>query len=82
LFYVNKVTIGKLPFIILNLTKNKFIDIEIKLKKLPLINFNSFSIHLNYDYFLENKLNIFKNNIDNIYYFIFLLKYINKFKNV
>jgi iron only hydrogenase large subunit-like protein len=73
----------KLPSLFINLTENNYISKEIKNKNIPLINF--FKISTNNrknlgDYFLYNVG--FLVNIDILFFFIKVFKFIKFYKNV
>lgn len=72
-----------MPFLQINLTSNYNINKEIQSKKLPTINFNNFNLNIFYDYYLiTDEIYVFKNNVDNIYYYVLLLNYLDKTSNV
>ena len=80
---IKKKIIKKLPFLQINLTSNYNINKEIQSKKLPTINFNNFNLNIFYDYYLiTDEIYVFKNNVDNIYYYVLLLNYLDKTSNV
>jgi hypothetical protein len=68
--------------ILINLTWNECISSEIKKKKIPLISLNnSHSFNKYYfDYALTEGNLFLKNNIDNIYYYIFLFSTLKLYK--
>jgi hypothetical protein len=75
----------KLPTIIINLTNDKTISLEVLKKNIPLINIfeinnKLFNIKNRSDYFL-NKTN-FSISLDNIFLFIKVFKFIKNYKNV
>jgi len=69
-----------LSSIIINLTDIKNINKEIKTKNLPLISLTSFKTDKSNDFYIHINSKI--NNIDNVYFYIILLKTISKHKNV
>jgi len=82
-FFVKLFFCKKLPSLIINLTENNYISKEVKNKNIPLINF--FKISTNNkknlgDYFLYNVG--FLVNIDILFFFIKVFKFIKFYKNV
>lgn len=79
---VKRFSLKLLPSILINLTSDEYINSEIKKMNLPLISLNNFTSNIRYDFFINNKEHIIKNNLDNIYFFIFLFTFFKKYKNV
>ena len=84
-FFNNTYFLKKLPTIIINLTDNKTISLEVLKKNIPLINIfkinnKLFNIKNLGDYFLNK--NNFSMTLDNIFLFINIFKFIKKYKNV
>lgn len=84
-YFNNIYFLKKLPTIIINLTNDKTISLEVLKKNIPLINIfeinnKLFNIKNRSDYFL-NKTN-FSISLDNIFLFIKVFKFIKNYKNV
>lgn len=84
-FYILKsFFLKKLPLILINLTENKIITVEIKKKNLPIINLNNNYFNSNYfiDYFFINNLTPYQITIDNVFFYFFLFRSIKSYQNV
>ena len=79
---VKRFSLKSLSSILINLTSDEYINSEIKKMNLPLISLSNFTSNIRYDFFINNKEHIIKNNLDNIYFFIFLFTFFKKYKNV
>lgn len=77
-----KINIKKLSNIIINLTDNYIINIEIQKKKLPLIYLNKLNLNANFDYYIKDNEMISINTLDNSFFFILLFKSFKKYKDV
>jgi hypothetical protein len=74
-FFLSK----NLPFLLINLTNKKEINIEIKRKNVPLINFFQQN---KIDFFFSKKSILKLNRLDNTYMNLILLNYIKRYRNV
>lgn len=79
---MKRFSLKSLSSILINLTSDEYINSEIKKMNLPLISLSNFTSNIRYDFFINNKEHIIKNNLDNIYFFIFLFTFFKKYKNV
>lgn len=77
-----KLNMKILSNIIINLTDNYIINIEIQKKKLPLIYLNRLNDNMQFDYYIKDNHNISNNTLDNTFFFILLFKIFKKYKDV
>ena len=83
--FIRNFNLSTLPSVLLNFTENGNITKEIKHKQLPLINITGNNHNYIYaDYFFKDTffLDYYTNYLDNIYFYIYLLKYLKRYKNV
>lgn len=80
--FFKKLRIKKLPNILINLTGNCVIDIEIQKKKLPLINLNNMDENINADYFITDMYSLDYNCLDHTFFFVLLFKSFKDYRNV